>query len=184
MTKPLEILNHEHRIIERGLHALNGMCIRLERGEQVPPEALSQFIDFIRTFADRCHHGKEETHLFPVLQQYGVPREGGPIGVMLHEHDIGRWLVTELDRAAQAYCAGDVEASRHFVEMARRYIELLTQHIQKEDHILFKIAEQVLDETALTSLAEAFEREEAELGAGTHEQYERIAAELEKAWAA
>jgi hemerythrin-like domain-containing protein len=182
MPEPIETLKHEHRIIERVLRALDGICQRFENGEQVPPEALSPFIDFLRAFADRCHHGKEEVHLFPVLEQQGVPHEGGPIGVMLYEHEVGRGLVAELDRAVQAYKNGDPEGSRQFVDTARRYIDLMTMHIHKEDNILFQIAEDVLDETVLASLRQTFEQAQAELGVGIHEHYEQIAAELEKAW--
>lgn len=183
MPTPVEILKHEHRIIERVLRALGGLSERLKKGESVSPEALSSFLDFIGTFADRCHHGKEETHLFPTLEQRGIPREGGPIGVMLHEHELGRGLVAELARAADAYGEGDRAAGPQFAEIARQYIELLTQHIQKEDNILFQMAEQVLDEETKARLERAFQQEEEELGAGTHEHFERVATTLEETWA-
>jgi hemerythrin-like domain-containing protein len=183
MTSPLEILSSEHRIIERGLRALDGMCARIERDEKVPPEALSQLLDFIRTFADRFHHGKEEAHLFPALEEHGVPRAGGPVGVMLDEHEMGRQLVAELARAAAGYSRGDPQAASSLAEAARQYIELLTSHIDKEDHVLFQISAGVLDERALASLREGFEQAEAEFGAGLREQYERIVSHLEKAWA-
>lgn len=183
MPTPVEILKHEHRIIERVLGALGGVSQRLERREHVPPEALSSFLDFIRTFADHCHHGKEETHLFPTLEQRGIPREGGPIGVMLHEHELGRGLVAELARTADAYRQGEPSAGPRFAEIARQYIELLAQHIQKEDNILFQMAEQVLDEETKARLERAFQQAEEELGAGTHEHFERVAASLEQEWA-
>ncbi|MBI3950742.1 MAG: hemerythrin domain-containing protein [Acidobacteria bacterium] len=183
MLEPIETLKHEHRVIERVLRALDGVCQRLESGGTVSPETLLSFPDFMRAFADRCHHGKEEVHLFPTLEQHGVPGEGGPIDVMLYEHEVGRGLVAELDRSAQACKDAAPEASQRFVDTARRYIDLLTQHIQKEDHVLFRIAEEVLNEDALASLGQKFEQAEVELGAGIHEQYERIAAELEIVWA-
>jgi hemerythrin-like domain-containing protein len=183
MPGPIDILKHEHRIIERGLRALDGICERLGSGQPVPPEALSQMLNFIHTFADRCHHQKEETHLFPTLQQHGVPLEGGPIGVMLYEHEVGRRLVAELDHAANAYQSGDAQAGPRFAENGRSYIQLLAMHIHKEDNILFKIAEQVLDESTQASLGKAFEQAEAELGEGTHEEFEHIATALERTWA-
>lgn len=180
MPGPLEILKHEHRIIERGLRALDGISARLASGQPVRPEPLSQLLDFIRTFADRCHHRKEEEHLFPTLERHGIMRAGGPIGVMLEEHEAGRRLVAELSRALEAHLSGDHAAGRHLANAARRYIELLTEHIQKEDTILFRIAEDILDEAEKARLAEAFEQAEVELGTGTHEQFELLAAELEK----
>lgn len=183
MSGPIETLKHEHRIIERVLRGLTGVCQRLEQGEPVPPEALSPFSDFMRAFADRCHHAKEETHLFPTLEQQGVPRDGGPIGVMLYEHEVGRGLVADLDRWAQGYQQGNPEAGRRFVDTAHRYIDLLTLHIQKEDNVLFRIAEAVLDDDTQTTLQQAFEQAEAELGMSAHEQYEQRAMELERRWA-
>ncbi|GBC78681.1 Iron-sulfur cluster repair protein YtfE [bacterium HR08] len=182
MPGPVEILMHEHRIIERALRALRGVCQRLENGEAVPADVPAQLVEFIQTFADRCHHGKEEKHLFPTLEQCGVPRDGGPIGVMLYEHELGRGFVREMAEAASAYARGESAAAR-FVSAARQYMDLLAQHIYKEDNVLFQIAGNVLDAPTKTALAEAFEREEAELGLGTHEHYEALAGELERAWA-
>jgi hemerythrin-like domain-containing protein len=182
MMKPLDILKHDHRVIEQGLRGLDGVCQRLERGERVQPQTLSQFLDFIRVFADRCHHRKEEAHLFPALKQHGVPRYGGPLGLMLHEHEMERGLVAQLEWAVQAYKNEDPEG-RQFVQAARRYITLITSHMQKEEHTLFRIAEEALDDRAMAWLGEAFEQVEAGLGCGTHERYEQIAATLEKEWA-
>ncbi|MFY9572632.1 MAG: hemerythrin domain-containing protein, partial [Blastocatellia bacterium] len=72
MTHPLHTLKHEHRVIERALRALDGVCARLQWGQQVPAEVLAQLVDFVSTFADRHHHGKEEACLFPVLQRHGI----------------------------------------------------------------------------------------------------------------
>jgi len=182
MPEPIESLKHEHRIIERALRALEGICKKIEGGEAVDAQTLFQFIEFIRGFADRCHHGKEEAHLFPELERHGFPREGGPIAVMLHEHDQGRLLIGQMAHAAEAYEREEPEAKEAFVEAARAYTELLLSHIEKEDNVLFRMAEQVLDDEAMGSLSEAFEKVEAELGIGVHQHYENLAAALEKTW--
>ena len=184
MSKPIEMLKSEHRVIEGALRTLDGICVKLQGGIAVPPETLSQMLDFIRTYADRFHHGKEETHLFPALEQKGIPRHGGPIGVMLSEHETGRALVANLASAVEAYRQGDPSAVQRFVAAAWRYKDLLAMHICKEESVLFMIADDVLDAQVVASLSEAFEQENLTLGAGLHEEYERIAGELEKAWAA
>ncbi len=183
MPAAVEILTHEHRIIEKVLRAVDGICRRIERSESVPPQALSQVIAFIRDFADDCHHQKEERMLFPTLEEHGIPRRGGPIGVMLDEHELGRSLVRQMSEAVEAYVAGDQTAPQRFLPSARRYIELLTQHIFKEDNVLFPMAEQVLGEDERTSLAHTFERMEQNRGGLPHEYYEQVAAQLEAAWA-
>jgi hemerythrin-like domain-containing protein len=165
MPGPVEILTHEHRMIERALRALRGVCQKLESGTSIPVEVPAQLVEFIQTFADRCHHGKEEKHLFPELEARGVPRDGGPIGVMLYEHEMGRGFVREMADAAAAYARGESEAAARFVRAAHSYMDLLAQHIYK------------------AALVEAFEKEEVALGLGTHEQYETLVSELERAWA-
>jgi hemerythrin-like domain-containing protein len=184
MSTPIETLRREHRVIEGALRTLDGICVKLQRGIEVPPEALVQLIDFIRTYADGFHHGKEEAHLFPALAKNGVPREGGPIAMMLEEHEAGRAFIAELIGASQGLKAGDPRTVRRFVLGAWRYMELLTMHIHKEENVLFVIADEVLDDEALASLSEAFEMEDVKLGSGLHAKYERIAAALERAWAA
>jgi hemerythrin-like domain-containing protein len=155
--------------------------MRLSDGDKVPPELLQQLVDFIRNFADHYHHAKEEDHLFPELAAYGIPVTGGPIGCMLHEHEVGRALVAEMVRTTEAYRGGDADAGRSFVQSARQYIDLLTLHIQKEDNVLFRIAETVLDEGALASLGQSFAAAEASLGGDLRAQYDRIVSELEYA---
>jgi hemerythrin-like domain-containing protein len=141
-----------------------------------------QLLDFIRTFADRYHHGKEETHFFPALERRGIPRDSGFLAAMMQQHQIERELVAELSLAMEECAAGDPEANVRFAAVARQFIELLVEHIEKEDQILFRLAEEILDEADKAELGRAFEGAESELAGGL-EKYERIAAELEKTWA-
>lgn len=184
MSKPIEILMHEHRVIERALRTLDGICLKLQRGIEVPTETLLQLVDFIRTYADGFHHGKEEAHLFPALVVNGVPSDGGILGMMFEEHEAGRAFIAELTEAARACRAGDPRTVRRFVLGAWRYIDLLAMHIHKEENVLFVLADEVLDDEALASLSESFEMEDERRGAGLHQKYERIAAQLERGWAA
>ena len=182
MTAPFHKLKHEHRIIEQGLRALNGISLRLNVGEPIPSGALSRAVDFIKTFVDHFHHRKEEEFLFPALERQGIQREDGPLGMMEQEHEIERELLAELDNAIKAYQSGDEEACQHFAEAATRYTDHLISHVQKEDNVLFRIGEEMLDEEEQKALTDAFEKAEAEMGAGVLERYERMAAELEEEW--
>ncbi|MCI0488197.1 MAG: hemerythrin domain-containing protein [Blastocatellia bacterium] len=182
MTAPFHKLKHEHRIIEQALRALNGISLRLQVGEPIPSNALSRVVDFIKTFTDHFHHRKEEEHLFPALERQGIQREDGPLGMMEHEHEIERQLLDELDIAIKAYQRGDDEAGRRFAEAATRYTDHLISHVQKEDNVLFKIAEEMMGEEEQKDLMDAFKKAEAEMGEGVLEHYERMAAELEEEW--
>lgn len=171
MTTATAILRKEHDAILRMLDATEEVVRLLYRGERVVPEILAGLLEFFRLFADRCHHGKEEDLLFPLLERKGLARAAGPIGVMLDEHEQGRSLVREMGAAAEAYGKGDSEAGQRWAQAGRAYATLLRQHIHKENNVLFMVAENLLSEAEQGNLAREFEKvEEEKMGAGTHER--------------
>lgn len=177
--KPTEILSDEHRVIERVL----GVLQRLTAVPVNPSlEQWRKALDFFRHFADQCHHFKEEKVLFPALEEHGIPREGGPIGMMLAEHEEGRGHVRSMIDAVEQVAKGNGAASTTLLNHARAYVTLLREHIQKEDDILFRMADEVIPEEEQRRILKDFENHEAEeMGAGAHEKYLGIAHELEAA---
>jgi hemerythrin-like domain-containing protein len=174
--KPTEILSHEHRVIEQVLACLERMTQKFTAEGRLDPQPARDAVAFFRNFADRCHHGKEEAHLFPAMEGKGFSPDCGPTGVMRREHELGRLRVREMAAAIETAAAGDAAALRRFVENAQAYIGLLREHIQKEDHCLFPMANQALSDADQHDLLATFEKVEAEeMGAGTHETYVRIA---------
>jgi len=185
MIKPVDQLREEHKVIKGMLRVLEQVCQRLESGDEVSETHLEQILDFIKTFSDKCHHGKEEDLLFPAMEKAGIPREGGPIGVMVAEHDEGRRYVRGMSEAVARYAGGDRNAASVLVENARAYINLLTQHIEKEDNILFSMAEMRLSEEEQRNLSEAFEAVEREgIGAGKHQEYRDLVKRLQEIYLA
>ncbi len=178
MTPATDVLRHEHEAILKMLGAAEEVARRLDGGERVAPETLGGLLEFFRLFADKCHHGKEEDLLFPLLEKKGMPRDGGPVGVMLFEHESGRALIGQMGEALEGCTAGADDAGRRWASAARGYAALLRQHIFKENNILFIMAEQLLTNAEQRELAAAFERiEEEKMGAGTHE---RLHARMDK----
>ncbi len=163
---PTEMLRHEHEVILRALAVLEVIGHRLEAGETVDRKALGWLRDFFGTFADKCHHGKEEQHLFPAMERHGIPQEGGPLGVMLREHEEGRALVRAMAQ----------DDDRQVAEAIRGYVGLLRAHIDKENEVLFPLAEGVLTGEEQKGLVDAFQAIEAVVaGPGIHD---RLIAEL------
>lgn len=183
MSRPFHILKHEHRIIERVLRGLDGVCTRIEGGVQVPAPSLLEIVGFITTFADRYHHRKEEAYLFPALERRGITRDGGPLGVMEYEHQVERELTEDLEQAIELYKEGNGEAAQRFVEAARAYLGLLVGHIEKEDSVLYRIGDEVLEDEDKAALAASFKQADAVLGDRTLQDYERLASEIEEKWA-
>lgn len=177
--KATALLSDEHRVIERVLAVL-------ERLTKRPlPESLDAWrkaLDFIRGFADGCHHFKEEKVLFPALEAHGIPTDGGPIGMMLLEHEEGRAYVRAMFDALSEIEAGDQSGQAALFQNAKHYLRLLREHIQKEDDILFRMANEVIPQDEQRQLLRRFEEHEAEeMGADAHEKYLNIANELERA---
>ncbi len=169
MHSPTQGLSQDHRIIERMLDNLDAAAARLQSGSPVRAALFLEAADFIRNFADGCHHRKEEEGLFPAMEAAGFPRHGGPVGVMLGEHDEGRRFSAGLRAGAERLAAGDADAARDVIDNARNYTGLMRQHIMKEDNVLFTMAQRVLDPEAQERLSEQFSRIEAETK--TREKY-------------
>jgi hemerythrin-like domain-containing protein len=182
--QPIEDLKTEHEAVNITLRILDSICKKAEKtGAISSPDHLKQLIDFFKTFVDKCHHGKEEELLFPALEEVGVSREGGPIGVMLKEHQQGRDLVVKMNTAFAQYSEGNREAVTDLIQYARAYIVLLNQHIDKENNVLFPMANRHLSSEKQAELWEGFEAIETQkIGAGKHEAFHRMIESLENTY--
>lgn len=176
--KATDILYEEHRIITRVLECLEKITEHAERDGKLDAESAKSAVTFFREFADGCHHAKEEDRLFIVMQEQGIPGEGGPIGVMLTEHDHGRRFVRGMSAAIEQAAAGDEDAIREFGQNARDFIGLLSAHIYKEDNVLFPMATNVLDKPQAEQLLTDFKTIESEAGGRRHAHYVAMAKEL------
>ena len=181
--KATEILMSEHRVIERVITSLEAGAARLENGAAIEPAFFLDAADFIKGFADGCHHHKEEGVLFKAMVDYGMPSNGGPVGMMLMEHEQGREFTRGMRAAAIRLQSGDTTARAEVIQNARGYAALLREHIIKEDSILFPMADRVIPLRDHDAVIQGFERvEHEETGEGVHEKYlalaERLAAEV------
>ncbi len=177
--RPTEILMQEHRVIEQVLDCLEAMAQKCKESGELDTDSVKQAIDFFKNFADRCHHFKEEDCLFPLLESKGFSQDQGPTGVMLQEHDTGRLHVQEMAKALDTIAAGNDGPKPDFVLLAFSFVQLLREHIQKEDHCLFQMADQALSEQDQQKLLDAFAKvERDDLGPGTHEKYLLVAKQL------
>jgi hemerythrin-like domain-containing protein len=171
MRNPTDVLRDEHRVI---LLALDLLERAIGPGVVLAEGWWEAAVAWLRAFADQNHHAKEEASLFPAMVKAGVPSEGGPIAVMLAEHAQGRALI-----AAIAEGIGAARAAA-----ARDYVDLLRAHIDKENDVLFPLADAVIDEQLMQTVRREFEAVEIELGApasieGGAGAVDRLAAALE-----
>jgi hemerythrin-like domain-containing protein len=144
-------LRHDHEVILRALAVLERLGERLAAGQPVPDGVLAELVSLIRTFADRCHHGKEEAHLFPAMRRKGA---GGALAVFEEEHETGRRELRIL--------SGDAPAGEH-AAAARRYVGLLRDHIERENAVLFPLADSLFRADEHAELARAYARVEGDV---------------------
>lgn len=154
--KATEILMQEHRLIERVLDCLEEAAGRLEDEEEIDPGFFIDAAEFIAGFADGGHHRKEEDILFVAMTARDMPADIGPVAVMLHEHEEGRRYTAGFRGAAEQMQNGNADASADVIRNAFDYVNLMREHILKEDNVLFPMAEQVIAEDEMQQVSQAF----------------------------
>lgn len=178
-SKAMQILVDEHDVILAVLDAVEKIATRGGDGRDFPQAFFEKAFDFLPMFADKCHHAKEEDMLFPALEARGVPKDGGPIGCMLREHEEGRDHVRAARKALERSATGDAEAAATVYREALAFVALLRQHIRKENEILFVFGDAQLTTEDQERLARQFEcTAHGPLPPGTHEKYVALAREL------
>jgi hemerythrin-like domain-containing protein len=178
--KATEILMEEHKVILRVIAAMETAVAKIDTGK-VSPAFFLDASSFIKNFADGCHHAKEEGVLFKSMEANGIPVQGGPIGVMLSDHEAGRQYNREMKAGAEKWQAGDVTGIVAVKTNALAYAELLRNHIMRENNVLFPMADRFVPLDKQEQLVDQFETvEHEETGAGVHEKYLELAEKLER----
>jgi hemerythrin-like domain-containing protein len=127
---------------------------------------LEEVVELIRKFADGLHHAKEENLLFPLMAEKGFSMQQGPIAVMLMDHEQGRAFVRGMADQIQFYKVGQLNALNLVYANMNGYSELLSNHIAKENNILFRMADNAFTTVDQHSLMEQFAAIDAGSGSG------------------
>ncbi|MBI2844355.1 MAG: hemerythrin domain-containing protein [Armatimonadetes bacterium] len=176
-----DVLRHEHEAINCVLDSLERASKALRDGKDVPAWMFTEGLDFIRTFADKCHHGKEQDRLFPLLIERGLPSDGGPVQVMLIEHDQGRAYVREAVAQCEKWVNGDKDAGLKMADALQNFIDLLREHIDKENNILYPMGDMHITQEDDQRLIRQFDEfEETQMGPGVHEKYHAMIDKLDE----
>jgi len=148
----LDVLYDEHRHILRVLDATDHAVAQARAAQSTDPAFFQSLARFIFDYADGAHHAKEEDVLFRALEDFGVPRETGPLHCMVNEHAYGRELRGQLDAAADALAGGNKASLFDVLDASARYAALLRSHIQKEDRALYPMAAQFVPAAAFETM--------------------------------
>lgn len=167
MEKTSQDLIHEHKAILIALNVIEKMYERIQNDKEVNYKDIEDIIEFLKVFADKCHHGKEEGFLFPALEEVGIKNQNGPIGVMLAQHKQGREFIKQM----QESILNKTINKNAFVTSASSYVFLLRNHIEKEDTVLFPLSDTKLAASKQKELLKDFEGlEKNVIGEGKHEE--------------
>jgi hemerythrin-like domain-containing protein len=160
-------LIHEHKAILIALDVIEKIYIRVQNDKELDFKDIEDIIEFLKVFADKCHHGKEEGFLFPALEEVGIKNQDGPIGVMLAQHRQGRELIKQMHQSIE----NKIINKQEFVTAASSYVNLLRNHIEKENTILFPMSDIKLPVSKQKELLDNFENHEKNvIGEGKHEE--------------
>jgi hemerythrin-like domain-containing protein len=154
---PTGLLRDQHQNILKVAAVLEHLLNDTPASLPMDYDSVGDCVRFIRLYADALHHGKEEDLLFPELLSLGMPKEGGPVAVMLYEHMLGRGYAKAMAEALPDARQGDAAAARRLADNGRSYIHLIREHIMKEDHVLFEMADQMIDGPACRRLCAAYD---------------------------
>ena len=173
--RPTEELKNEHNGVLLALKILEKVCNLYKEGNPLPVQHIAQLLDFLTVFVDKCHHGKEEELLFPAMIELGFSKTEGPIAVMLFEHQEGRSFIKGMKDAYEQLGKNSQKGSDDFIQHAMSYIGLLRQHIEKENNVLFMMADSRISQIKQKELLEGFEEiEEKQIGKGRHEEFHEM----------
>ncbi len=170
----------EHELIERAMAVLKKNLDQVMQGH---PDFLQmrRAVDFLLEFGDKVHNSKEERFLFPRMRDRGIPAEGGPIGVMLLEHDMERRLLAGMQGLLGGLGTADEESRRRFVQDGLEYLKVRAEHIWKENDILYAMGRQVLGpEDAAFLIAEFARLDQESYGPGARAKFQQMVKEAEE----
>ncbi len=136
---PIAPLMIEHRLIERMIRVVGKELVRVEKTGQVHPGFIDMAVDFVRTYTDNCHHGKEEDILFRQLKEKPLTDElKGILNELIEEHRRGREVVSDLVKAKEKYIRGGSGSISQIVACLSYLVDFYPKHIEKEDQHFFQ----------------------------------------------
>jgi hemerythrin-like domain-containing protein len=175
---PAGPLIHEHRIIERMIAIMSRELESMGRQGRVDPAFIDTATDFIRTYADRCHHGKEEDILFRRLSAKDLDAQlARSMADLIEDHVRARAMTRRLVEANRRYAAGDTATLREIESAVQELVEFYPVHIEKEDRHFFRPCLEYFTEAEKAEILRDFDAFDRAL---IHEKYRTIVEDLER----
>lgn len=180
MTNATKTLEREHRTIEKVLAVMARLQEQLDLNHDLDAEILRDLLQFMRIFCDQYHQAREESYLFPLLEERGIPVTGFPMEVLKNEHGKILHLVNMLSESTAVYLSDRCLGKQNLKEAFRNLVIFFPEHIWREDYLLFPMAEKVLSSSDQEMLLQQFDLAELDLGGRINEEFEALAENLSR----
>ena len=167
-----ELLMNDHQTTEKVFEAVERA---LAGPGNPPPGLLRDAATYFKEYVDGCHNRKEEEHLFPLVERRGIPRHGGPLAVMLMEHEQNRQILPVLVDLVDEYIAGNATVLDKLRETFAAYASLMKNHFWKENDILYPMARRVMSGADAQGVVAGIEAVEDSVGPYTRQKYYGLA---------
>lgn len=167
-----EQLMNDHQTTEKVFEAV---ALALDAPAGPPPGLLQDALLYFEGYVDSCHNMKEEQCLFPLAEQRGIPRDGGPLAIMLGEHDESRVVLPRLSALIQQYARGDRSVLGDLRAAFVAYSSLLKDHFWKENDILYPMAQRVMSDADHDAVMAGIVATEAAIGPDTRAKFYALA---------
>ncbi|MGC2194269.1 MAG: hemerythrin domain-containing protein [Terriglobales bacterium] len=179
MSDFIHELKNDHRVIQQVVAGMSAVAELLDSGKQVDPSVLADLVQFLRVFADQCHHEKEEQHLFSLLATKANISTRRELESLAREHRSAKQLVSQLAKVAAVHVNNPGAVRYRVIDLLQQLVEFYPAHIWKEDFLLFPLAQQNLSNTEKRDLEKKFEYVEREVGEDVHAGFVMLAKKLE-----
>ena len=175
--KPRGPLMIEHRLIEKIFALVKKEALQVEQGKRLDPIFIDTVVDFVKTYADRTHHGKEEDILFRDLQKKNLSQKDLVVmQELIEEHKYGREMVKDLLEAKHKYLQGQTDALQVVLEKLNALVNFYPEHIEKEDKIFFPASEEYFSQEEQDAMLEEFWEFDRNM---IHEKYKSLVEHLD-----
>ena len=167
-----DLLTRDHETTERVIDAVSKA---FEAPDGPSKSVIGETVEYFVSYVDACHNRKEEDHLFPLIERLGVPRHGGPLGVMLQDHEESKALAARFASLGRRYADGDGSVLEDLKATFEAYANLLKNHYWKENDILYPMARRVMGAADADAVVAGIEQVEASIGPDTRKRYYALA---------
>ncbi len=168
VSNPADALKEEHQVILKVVYGLAEVGEGLRAGAGADAALLAGAVRFMRWFADRCHHGKEEGYLFPAMEDKGARSWGCPFSALREQHRAAREAISALAAAVQDY-ARDPATGGTLARAIEGIVKLYPRHIWTEDNIVFPYVARVFNPREIEAIAGHFARLDASMPPGVYD---------------